>query len=125
MENGFFGRAVKETLACALCATAFCLTLEALFAVFVRAFALSSGAITAFNWLIQAAASFTCALLFIKSERTLFKGMAGGVLSVLLPMLVFGWIGGFHLNGFFLLKLLLGGVLGGLGALLGVKVRKE
>lgn len=123
--NGFFKDALRQTLrACVLC-TVFCLFATALFAVFVRAFAPSDGVITAVNWVLQLVGVFVFSLLFVRRERALFKGIAAGLLSVLLTMLVFGIIGGFHLTPLFAVELLLGGAVGGAGGLLGAKIGKE
>lgn len=125
MEKGFLGRAVAEVSKAALLCTALCLFAEALFAVFVRAFAPETGVISAVNWCIKCAGVFLCTLFFIRKERSLFKGIAAGVLSVLLTMLLFGFLGGFHLTPLFLVELLAGGLVGGTGAIIGAKIRKE
>lgn len=125
MQNKVFG-AIGQTLLTAVIVTAFCLFALALFAVFVRAFAPSDGVITAVNWCIKCVGIFLFSLIFIKGERALFKGMATGGLSVLLTMLVFAIVGGgFHLTPFFLVELLIGLIVGGLGAICGAKLRKN
>ncbi len=125
MERSFLARAAAEVLKFCLFVALFCLLAETLFAVFIRAFSLSFGTITAVNWVIQAISCLLGGVLFIRRERALFKGLAAGFLAVLFTMLVFGMVGGFYLNGFFPLKLLMGALFGGAGGLLGVKVRKE
>lgn len=123
--EGFWKRAVAETLLAAVLCTVFCLLAVALFAVFVRAYAPSDVTVTVVNQAIKCVGVFAFSLLCVRRERALFKGIAAGLLSVLLTMLVFGAIGGFHLNALFLVELLLGGIFGGIGAVCGKKLRKE
>ena len=120
-----FKRAVKECGLSALVSAVFCLFAVALFAVFVRAYAPSETTVAVINRVILAAGVFLSSFLFVHRERALFKGTAAGVLSLLVTTLVFGSIGGFHFTALFLADLLLCAVFGGLGALLGVKIRKE
>lgn len=123
--NDFMKRAIREIFKSVLVCTAYCLFALALFAVFVRAFAPSSGTITVVNWLIKFLGVFLCSLLFVRSGRAFFKGAVSGVCAVVLTMIVFGLIGGFHLSALFLAELLLGAVIGGAGAVCGAKIRKE
>lgn len=121
-----FGRVVKEVALAALCCTLFYLVATALAAVFVRAYAPADGAVLAVNWVIKCAGAFLFPLLFVHHGRAFFKGIAAGVAATLLAMLLFAAIGGgFRLNALFLVELLVCGALGGLGALAGVKLRKE
>lgn len=126
MENSFWKRAAWEVFKSALCATAFCLIAEAVFALVVRACAPSQGLITAVNWILKGLGVFVFSLLFIRKERAFFKGLAAGFISTLLTMLLFAAIGGgFHLSLLFLIELPLMMLLGGAGALLGAKFGKE
>ena len=120
-----FKKAVKECGLTAALSAAFSLFALALFAVFVRAYAPSDTTIAIVDRIILSLGVFVFSLLFIRRERALFKGAAAGVLSLLLTTVIFGCIGGFHFTPMFLLELLLVAVFGGLGALLGVKLRKE
>lgn len=121
-----FGRVVKEVALAALFCTLFYLVATALAAVFVRAYAPADGAVLAVNWVIKCAGAFLFPLLFVHHGRAFFKGIAAGVAATLLAMLLFAAIGGgFRLNALFLVELLVCGTLGGLGALAGVKLRKE
>ena len=106
-----FKKAVGECGLAALLSAAFSLFGAALFAVFVRAYAPSDTTIAVVDRLILAAG--------------VFKGAAAGVLSLAVTTLIFGCIGGFHFTALFLADLLLCAAFGGLGALLGVKIRKE
>lgn len=121
-----FGRVVKEVALAALFCTLFYLVATALAAVFVRAYAPADGAVLAVNWVIKCAGAFLFPLLFVHHGRAFFKGIAAGVAATLLAMLLFAAIGGgFRLNALFLVELHVCGALGGLGALAGVKLRKE
>ncbi len=121
-----FKQAAWESAKAALSAAAFCLFAEALFALVIKAAAPSVLVITAVNWAIKCLASFAFSLAFVRPPRALFKGMGAGVLTVLLTMLLFAAMGGgFFLNAFFPLELLLVALFGGMGALLGGKLRKE
>lgn len=124
MEN-FWKRAIAETLLAAVLCTVFCLLAVALLAVFVRAYAPSDTTVTVCNQAIKCVGAFLFSFVCIRRERAFFKGLAAGILSVLLTMLVFGAIGGFHLSPVFLIELLLGGIFGALGAVCGKKLRKE
>ena len=118
MDKSFFKRAAWETAKAALLASAFCLFAEAIFAVIVRAISPSV--------VVKCVAVFVFSLLCIKRERAFFKGLAAGFVSVFLTMFLFAAIGGgFHLDILFLPELLLCTLIGGLGALLGAKLRKE
>ena len=126
MDKSFFKRAAWETAKAALLASAFRLFAEAIFAVIVRAISPSVVVITAVNWVLKCVAVFVFSLLCIKRERAFFKGLAAGFVSVFLTMFLFAAIGGgFHLDILFLPELLLCTLIGGLGALLGAKLRKE
>lgn len=124
MEN--FGRTCREVALAALFCVLFYLVATALAAVAVRAYAPADGAVLAINWVIKCAGAFLFPLLFIHRGRAFFKGIAAGVCATLAAMLLFAAIGGgFRLNALFLVELLVCGALGGLGALAGVKLRKE
>lgn len=126
MEKSFFRRAAWETVRAALIYTVFCLFALAIAAVFVKAYAPSDGAITGICWGVRCVGSFGVCLFLIKGERALFKGLAAGVLGEIFTMLAFAAIGGgFHITAFFPLELLGAALLGGSGALLGAKLRKE
>ena len=126
MDKVFWKRAAWELIKTALLTAVFCLFFEAIFALIIRAAAPSDILITAVNWVIKCAAVFLFSMLFIKRERAFFKGLAAGLLAVFITMFLFAAIGGgFHLNILFLPELVLSTLCGGLGALLGAKLRKE
>ena len=120
-----FKRAFKEGGLCAAFSTVFSLFAVSLFAVFVRAYAPSVLTIAIADRAILCAGNFVGALLFIRPGRALLKGGVSGALSLFVTALVFGFVGGFHFTALFLADLLLAFLFGGLGALLGAKIRKE
>ena len=126
MDKAFLKRAAWELIKTALLTAVFCLFFEAIFAIVIRAASPSDTLITAINWVVKCLAVFVFSLLCIKRERAFFKGLLAGLISVFLTMFLFAAIGGgFHLNILFLPEILLSTLSGGLGALLGAKLRKE
>ena len=124
--EGFFRKAVWETLKAALLYAAFALFALALTAVIVKACAPSDTVVRILNWTVKCIGSFVFPLFCIKKERALLKGIAAGILGVILTMFLFAAIGGgFHITWFFPLELLVCALLGGAGALLGAKLRKN
>ncbi len=119
-------KTVAEVLLAAATAAIFYLFAAAIFAVFLRECAPSDGVVTAVNWTLKAVGALVFSLIFVHEGRALFKGMAAGMLSAVFALLLFAIIGGgFHVTAWFLLELLLTAVSGGVGALIGAKVRKE
>jgi hypothetical protein len=126
MEKSFLRSAAWETGKTALSATAFSMFALAIVAVIVKAAAPAEWVIRVCNWTVKCLGVFAFSLLFIKRERALFKGLAAGIFSVVLTMLLFAAIGGgFHVTWFFPLELFVCALLGGAGALLGAKLRKN
>lgn len=123
---GFFKRAAWECVKTALVTCVYCLFTEAIFALVVRAVSPSRDVITAVNQIIKGLGIFVFSLIFIKKERAFLKGLAAGLLSVVFTMLLFAAIGGgFYIDVLLLPELALCALSGGLGALLGGKLRKE
>lgn len=126
MDKAFWKRASWELIKTVLLTAVFCLFFEAIFAVIIRAAAPSATIITAVNWVVKCAAVFVFSLVCIRRERAFVKGLAAGLVSVFVTMLLFAAIGGgFYLDILFLPEILLSTLSGGLGALLGTKLRKE
>ena len=124
MEKSMWKRAVWEVLKASLAYLVFCLFAMAILAAFVKGLSPSQTAITISCWVIKAVGCFACALVFLRSPRALFKGIASGIVGAVLAMLLFAAIGGgFHVTVFFLLELIMCAVAGSLGALLGAKLR--
>ena len=119
-------RNIFEVVLAALFYAIFCLVALALTAVFVRAYVPAAGVVTAVNWVIKCFGSFLVPMLVIRRGRALLKGALAGVAGALVTMLLFAIVGGgFSLTALFLAELLACGVLGGLGALVGTKLRKS
>lgn len=125
MEKSGIKSAVWEVLKTALVYTAFCMLAMALLAVIVKATAPKEIVVTVSCWALKIIGCFVFSLLFIKPPRALFKGLAAGVLCVILAMFAFAAIGGgFQVSIFFLLEIPVCAVAGGAGALLSAKLRK-
>ncbi len=118
-------KATLEVALAGVAATVFYLFAAAIFAAIVKACAPSQKVVSAVNWVLKGIGSFAFSLIFVRKGRALFKGAAAGALACVLSMLLFAAIGGFHITVFFPLELIFCAVLGGLGAALGVKLRKE
>ena len=125
MDRKGIGTAGKQIALAAFCGAVFSLLALALAAVFVKNFSLPQPTVTAINWSVKCVAAFFGSVLFVKGERALFKGVGAGVLYTVLTLFLFAAIGGgFHVDGFFVLELAVCGILGGVGGLLGAKLRK-
>ena len=125
MERSFWKRAAWETGKTVFFVTVFSLVALAIAAVFVRAYCPPQAVVTTINWVIKCVGIFAFSLLCIRRERAFFKGLAAGVLSVVFTMFLFAIIGGgFSVDIFFLVELVVCAALGGLGALWGAILRK-
>ena len=126
MDKVFWRRTILEVTKATIAIAAFSLFALAIAAAIIRSLAPPQVVLTAINWTLKAAGAFAFCALFIRGGRAVFKGMAAGLISVILTMLLFALIGGgFHLDALFLVELLLCVLLGGFGALIGAKLRKE
>ncbi|MDE5547405.1 MAG: hypothetical protein K2J30_00185, partial [Clostridia bacterium] len=124
MESSGIKRAVWEVARTALLVTVFNLFAMAIAAIIVKAVAPSDGAIVATNWSIKCISVFLLCLAFVGKERALIKGAIAGVVSVLLSLFAFAAIGGgFHVSVWFILEFPVCAILGGLGALLGARLK--
>ena len=119
-------RAVVEIMLSVLFYALFCLVALALAAVFIRAYVPAAGVVSAINWVIKCVGSFLFPLIFVRRERALIKGAVAGVAGAVFTMLLFAIVGGgFSLTALFLAELVVCALLGGLGALAGMKLRRE
>ena len=126
MDKVFWRRTIWEVTKATVAIVAFSLFSLAITAACIRSLAPKQVVLTAINWIIKSAGAFAFSAIFIRGGRAAFKGMAAGLISVLLTMLLFALIGGgFHLDALFLVELVLCALLGGFGALIGAKLRKE
>lgn len=121
----FWKRAVKEVLLAATVGTIFCMLAVSLLAVFVRAYAPADTIVTFCNQVIKAIGASGGAFLFVRAERSLFKGIVAGVFMLTITTLLFGMIGGWYFTPWFVLEILLSGVFGGLGAVCSRKTLKD
>lgn len=126
MEKSGIKSAIWEVLKSALAYTVFCMLAMAILAAIVKAAAPSQTVVTVSCWILKILGCFIFSLIFIRRPRALFKGLAAGFVSVFLAMFAFAAVGGgFHLSIFFLLEIAACSLAGGLGALLGTKLRKD
>ncbi len=124
MEKGFWKGTAVQLLIAAFAAALFSLFALSVAAIFVKVFLPPETVVTAVNWCVKCVAAFLSSCIFIKGERALLKGVGAGVLYAVLALILFSFIGGWHFDAFFLLELVVCGILGGAGALLGAKLRK-
>ncbi len=118
--------AVKEVALAAVAGAVFYLLAAAVFAALVKAYAPPESVVTATNWVLKGVGSLLFPLLFIHKGKALLKGAAAGAVGCIVSMLLFAAIGGgFHLTVFFPLELLFCAAIAAVGALCGVKLRKE
>lgn len=124
MEGSAVKRAVWEIVRTALLVTVFHLFVSAIAAIIIKATAPSDAAIVATNWSIKCIGVFLLCLVAIGKERALIKGAIAGAVSVFLSLFAFAAIGGgFHVSVWFLLEIPVCAVLGGLGALVGARMK--
>ncbi len=125
MDREFIKKTALSLLFSVVAGALLSLIALAVAALFVKNFTLPQGAVTAINWSVKCLSAFVPAVLFLGGERALLKGVASGALYAVLTLILFAIIGGgFHVDGFFALELVVCGILGALGALLGAKFRK-
>ncbi len=125
MDNSL-RRAVIEVVLSTLFYALFCLVMMAIVAVFVRAYVPSAGVISAVSWVVKCVGSFLMPLIFVRRGRALVKGIVAGLAGSLVTMLLFAAVGGgFSLTALYLVELVACAALGALGALVGMKLRRE
>ena len=125
MEKEQVKATVKQLLFAALFGAVCSLLALAVAAIFVKNFSMPQSSVTAINWSVKCLFAFLSSVLFVRGERALLKGAGAGAVYVILTMLLFATIGGgFHIDGFFVLELIVCAILGGAGGLLGAKLRK-
>lgn len=126
MEKSKILKDARQIALAAVSATLFCLFAASLFAAILRGGSCPQSVVSGVGWALKGLAAFCFSLLFIHRGGALGKGMIAGALFSALSLLLFALIGGgFEIDALFAAELLFTAVLGGLGALLGVKLRKE
>ena len=122
MSKGEFLRDIGKGV---LCATAVSLVGVLLFALVIKLFSLPSSVIFPVNQVIKAAALLFGCFFGVGREQGLFKGSLIGFFSMLVTYFLFLFIGGVqNFSPLFLLELLFGAVIGSLGGILAVNIRK-
>ncbi len=122
MSKGEFIRDVGKGV---LCATAAALLSVLLFALVIKLFSLPSSVIFPVNQVIKAAALLLGCFFGVGREQGLFKGSLIGFFFMFVTYFLFLVLGGMqNFSPLFFLELLFGAVIGALGGILAVNIRK-
>lgn len=122
MSKGEFIRDVGKGV---LCATAAALLSVLLFALVIKLFSLPSSVIFPINQVIKAAALLLGCFFGVGREQGLFKGSLIGFFFMFVTYFLFLFLGGMqNFSPLFFLELLFGAVIGALGGILAVNIRK-
>lgn len=122
MSKGEFIRDVGKGV---LCATAAALLSVLLFALVIKLFSLPSSVIFPVNQVIKAAALLLGCFFGVGREQGLFKGILIGFFFMFVTYFLFLVLGGMqNFSPLFFLELLFGAVIGALGGILAVNIRK-
>ena len=122
MSKGEFIRDVGKGV---LCATAAALLSVLLFALVIKLFSLPSSVIFPVNQVIKAAALLLGCFFGVGREQGLFKGSLIGFFFMFVTYFLFLVLGGIqNFSPLFFLELLFGAVIGALGGILAVNIRK-
>jgi len=102
-----------------------CLISVLLFALAIKIFSISSSVIKPVNTIIKAAAITLGCIFSVCGEKGYLKGALTGVIGVAATFLLFSAIGGeLSLSWKILLELLFGGIVGAIGGIIAVNIRK-
>lgn len=112
----------KAVLGAILISLAFVLA----FTVIIQLFSVPTTAIKPVNQVFKIIAIVGGGMLFIRGDRGLFKGIAHGLLSVVLTFLLFGLIAGtLSCDWKFAIELLIGAVAGGITGVIAVNIKSK
>lgn len=126
MRNGnFVGSSLFSVLKTCVFSAALSLVCIALLSVICGWVDMSDGSLLAVSRVCKGLAIALSCVLFIRGDRGWLQGMAAGVLSAMLSYLVFSPMGGASLTFFSILELLFGGVVGMIGGIIAVNLRRE
>lgn len=124
MRQGVLGRFLFQVAKAVIAAVVFSIAAVLLFALAIKLFSIPSSAIAVVTRIIKAFAIAGGAVLFIKEERGLLKGIAAGALGAAVTYLIFAAIAGGEFSILFLAELLFGAVIGGIAGIIAVNIRK-
>lgn len=106
-------------------AVIFSLAAVLLFALIIKLFSLPSSVITPVNQAIKVLSVLLSSLVFIRGNKGFLKGILLGLFAVAATYFVFAAIGGgANFSWKFFVELLFGGIVGGIGGIIAVNVRK-
>lgn len=105
-------------------AVIFSLAAVLLFALIIKLFSLPSSVITPVNQAIKVLSVLLSSLVFVRGNKGFLKGILLGLFAVAATYLVFAAIGGANFSWKFFIELLLGAIVGGIGGIIAVNVRK-
>ena len=111
---------------CAGVSVVFTLAAVLVFALFIKLFSIGSSVIMPVNQVIKLLAIFVGCFFCIKPGKAFFKGIASGILVVLLTYFIFAILAGEISFGWSnVLDLLFGAIAGGISALISATVRSK
>lgn len=112
---------VKSVLASVI----FCLIFVVVFSLVLTLFALPTSCIKPVNQIFKIICIFLGGLIFIRSDKGIFKGAIHGVLASLCSTVLVFMMGGFAFTPFYLLELLLAAVAGAATGIIAVNIKKD
>ncbi|MBQ8885720.1 MAG: TIGR04086 family membrane protein [Clostridia bacterium] len=127
MENeNSFGAECLQILKGAVLSALFCLILSLVFALVLRFTELSDSVIKPINQFIKAFSVLLGCLAAVRGSKGWMKGLFVGLLSIMLTCLVFSLIGGgAALRWLIFVELLFGALVGALGGIVAVNVKRD
>ncbi|MFR5102294.1 MAG: TIGR04086 family membrane protein [Christensenellaceae bacterium] len=124
-ENSFAAHLVQIAKA-VLLSVLFCLAAVLIFSLVLKFASLSESVIKPVNQCIKALAILFGCFFALRGEKGWLKGLAAGILTVMLTYLVFAMVGGdFSLSWLILAELAFGAVAGALSGIVAVNVHHD